>query len=91
VPDLVRLIRRLMADATTPRSVRVVLGCLLIYLLLPIDVVPDFIPVIGVADDVILVAIVLRWAGRRVGLDDLERHWSGDPGDFEVLRRLLGV
>ena len=91
VPDLVRLIRRLLADETTPRGVRLALGALLAYLLFPIDLIPDFLPGIGAADDLILVALVLRWAGRRVGVDDLARHWSGDPKGFAVLRRLLGL
>ena len=64
---------------------------LLLYLLSPIDLIPDFVPVIGSADDLIVSAVVLRWVGRRVGLDDLRRRWTGDPAGFEVLRRLLGM
>jgi uncharacterized membrane protein YkvA (DUF1232 family) len=54
LPDLVRLVRRLAADSTVPRTVRVRLVLLLLYLLIPIDVMPDFIPVIGYADDAIV-------------------------------------
>ena len=68
LPDLVRLLRRLAADPTLPRGVRVRLWLLLGYLLMPIDLVPDFIPVIGYADDAALLALVLtRISG------DLER------------------
>jgi len=91
IPDLVRLVRGLLADSETPTSVRLTLAGLLAYLLSPIDLIPDFIPVIGAADDLILSAVVLRWAGRRVGLDALRATWTGDPAGFEVLRRLLGI
>jgi uncharacterized membrane protein YkvA (DUF1232 family) len=91
IPDLVRLVRGLLADSATPTRVRVVLAGLLLYLLSPIDLIPDFVPVIGSADDVIVSAVVLRWAGRRVGLDDLRARWTGDPAGFEMLRRLLGI
>jgi uncharacterized membrane protein YkvA (DUF1232 family) len=91
IPDLVRLVRRLLADPRTPTSVRIALAGLLAYLLSPIDLIPDFVPVIGAADDLIIAAVVLRWAGRRVGLDDLRAKWSGDPAGFDLLRRLLGI
>ena len=91
IPDLVRLVRGMLADGRTPTSVRVALAGLLLYLLSPIDLIPDFVPVIGSADDLIISAVVLRWVGRRVGLEDLRGRWTGDPAGFEVLRRLLGI
>ena len=91
IPDLVRLVRSLLADPATPRPVRIALVGLLGYLLLPIDLVPDFVPVLGSADDVIVAALVLRWAGRRVGIDALRAHWTGSDAGFNVLRRLLGA
>ncbi|MEA2537690.1 MAG: hypothetical protein QOF11_1924 [Chloroflexota bacterium] len=91
VPDLVRLVRALLADGTTPRSVKAALVGLLFYLLSPFDLVPDFLPVIGSLDDLILSALVLRWAGRRVGLEGLRAHWSGSQEGFALLLRLLGV
>jgi uncharacterized membrane protein YkvA (DUF1232 family) len=91
IPDLVRLVRRLLADPGTPTSVRIALAGLLAYLLSPVDLIPDFVPVIGAADDLIIAAVVLRWAGRRVGLDGLRTKWSGDPAGFDLLRRLLGI
>jgi uncharacterized membrane protein YkvA (DUF1232 family) len=91
IPDLVRLVRDLLADRDTPWTVRFALGGLLAYLVLPIDLIPDFLPVIGAADDLIVAAIVLRWAGRRMGSDGLGSKWTGDPAGFEVLRRLLGI
>ena len=91
IPDLVRLVRALLADGTTPRSVKVALVGLLVYLVSPIDLVPDFFPVIGSLDDLIISVLVLRWAGRRVGTARLQAHWSGGPDGFAVLMRLLGT
>lgn len=89
IPDLAQLVRGLLADGETPTSVRLALVGLLLYLLSPIDLVPDFMPVIGSADDLIVAAVVLGWVGRRVGLEDLRERWTGDPAGFEMLRRLL--
>lgn len=59
---------------------------LLAYLLLPLDLIPDVIPVLGVADDVLLVAVVLRFAVRHAGVATISRHWSGtDEGLHSVL------
>lgn len=90
VPDLIRLVRALLADPDTPRGVKVALVGLLVYLLSPIDLVPDVFPVIGSLDDVIVSAVVLRWAGRRIGTVGLQAHWSGSTDGFAVLLRLLG-
>lgn len=91
IPDLIRLVRALLADRSTPPRVRVALVGLIAYLLSPLDLIPDMVPVLGAADDLIVTAIVLRWAGRRMGIDDLRDKWTGDPEGFEVLRRLLGI
>ena len=88
VPDVIRLIRRLAADRSVPRATRWWLVALLAYLLLPVDLVPDFIPVLGYADDAIVVAIVLRFAIRHAGLEAIERHWPGTP---EGLRSVLAL
>ncbi|WP_159620202.1 DUF1232 domain-containing protein [Arthrobacter zhaoguopingii] len=91
LPDLLRLLRRLAADRTVPAGVRVALLLLLAYLLLPIDLVPDFLPGIGYADDVLLVALVLRLTVRRAGAGAVERHWPGSPQGLAVLLRLAGL
>ncbi|TDL43904.1 YkvA family protein [Microbacterium oleivorans] len=90
VPDVVRLIRRLVADGTVPRAVRWWLGGLLVYLLSPIDLVPDVIPVLGYADDAIVVVIALRFALRHAGRDALERHWPGTPAGLHSVLALVG-
>jgi uncharacterized membrane protein YkvA (DUF1232 family) len=91
VPDLVRLVRALLADGGMPWQVRLALVGLLVYLLSPIDLVPDFVPAVGAADDLIVCAAVLRWSGRRIGLVRLRSRWTGDPAGFELLQRLLGL
>jgi uncharacterized membrane protein YkvA (DUF1232 family) len=88
LPDVLRLLRRLAADKTLPRGVRVRLGLLLAYLALPIDLVPDFIPVLGYADDAIIVTAVLRGVVRRAGLDAVRAHWPGTDDGFAALCRV---
>lgn len=91
LPDLLVLLRRLTADRTLPRGIRVRLVLLLIYLASPIDLVPDFLPVIGYADDAIIVAVVLRAVIRKAGHGPLERHWPGTPSGLAIIQRLAGT
>ena len=74
LPDVLRLIRRLAADKTLPHGVRIRLVLLLAYLAIPIDLIPDFVPVLGYADDAIIVTAVLRSVVRRSGLDAIRAH-----------------
>lgn len=85
-PDVARLIHRLATDRMVPRGTRWLLLALLIYLLLPIDLVPDFIPVIGYADDAIIAAFALRYAIKNAGYPALQRNW---PGTREGLHTVL--
>ena len=82
LPDLLRLLRRLAVDRSQPAGVRIRLGLLLIYLAMPIDLIPDFIPVIGYADDAIIVTVALRSVARRTGINELRRHWPGTEDGF---------
>jgi uncharacterized membrane protein YkvA (DUF1232 family) len=91
LPDLLRLIRRLLADRTVAVGVRVLLVLLLVYLASPIDLVPDFIPVIGYADDVVIVALVLRSVVASAGADAVRRHWPGTPEGLAVMLKLAGL
>ncbi len=88
LPDLLRLVGRLAADPTLPRGVRVRLVLLGAYLAMPIDLIPDIIPILGYADDAIVVALVLRSVGRRAGVGALRRHWPGTDVGFATLVRL---
>lgn len=89
LPDVLRLVGRLARDGTLPRGVRVRLWLLLGYLALPVDLVPDMIPVIGYADDVVIVMVVLRSVVRRAGLGVVEQHWPGTPQGLEAVTRLF--
>lgn len=91
LPDVLRLLPRLAADRSLPRGVRVRLALLLAYLASPIDLVPDFIPVIGYADDAIIVAAVLRSVVRHAGVQAIQRHWPGTDDGFAALCRLTGL
>jgi uncharacterized membrane protein YkvA (DUF1232 family) len=91
LPDVLRLIRRLAADETLPSGVRTRLWLLLAYLALPFDLIPDFIPVLGYADDAIIVTAVLRSVVRRPGIDAVRGHWPGSDDGFAALCRLTGL
>lgn len=91
LPDVVRLLSRLARDGSLPRGVRVRLWLLLGYLALPVDLVPDVIPVIGYADDAVLVVWTLRAVLRRAGSVALEQHWPGTPDGLAAVRRLVGA
>ena len=91
LPDTLGLLRRLLGDRTVARAVRVRLWLLLAYLAVPFDLVPDFIPVLGYADDAIVVSLVLRSVVRRAGDPAIERHWRGTDAGLAALRRLAGL
>jgi uncharacterized membrane protein YkvA (DUF1232 family) len=91
LPDVLRLLKDLALDGTLPRGVRVRLWLLFLYLAIPFDVIPDFVPVLGYADDAIVVAVVLRAVVRRAGVDAVRRNWRGTPDGFEAVSRLAGL
>ena len=91
LPDLLRLLRRLAADRSLPWTVRARIVALMVYLALPIDLIPDVIPVLGYADDAIIVTLVLRSLVRRAGLDAVRGQWPGTEDGFAVLTRLAGL
>ncbi len=91
LPDVLRLVRRLASDRTLARGIRLRMWLALAYLASPIDLIPDFIPVLGYADDAIVVVLAVRSAVRRAGLAALEQHWPGTPDGLAVVMRLTGV
>jgi len=91
LPDTVRLVSRLARDRSLPVGVRVRLWVLMAYLVIPVDLVPDFIPVIGYADDAIVVAIVLRSVVRSAGVGAIQRHWPGTPEGLSTVQLLAGL
>jgi uncharacterized membrane protein YkvA (DUF1232 family) len=91
LPDVVRLLSGLARDGTLPRGIRIRLWLLLGYLASPVDIIPDFIPVIGYADDVIVVVLTLRSVVRRTGDEPLTRHWPGTEQGLTAVRRIAGL
>ncbi len=89
LPDTLRLVRRLAVDRTIPRRTRGLIWALLIYLASPIDLVPDFLPIIGYADDAIVTSFVLRHVIARAGVSKLDEHWPGTRDGLSALLRLL--
>ena len=87
LPDLVRLITRLAGDPVLPRAAKIALGAAAVYLLSPIDLVPDFIPIFGYVDDVLLAAVlldgILNWVDRNLVL----KYWPGTPASLDTLAR----
>lgn len=88
IPDCLVLVKRLIGDERVPRRRKLLLGVLVAYLVMPLDLVPDFIPVVGLLDDVILVGLVLRVVLRSGGGALLDEHWGGPPRSLALVRRL---
>lgn len=87
LPNCVRLTRRLRAHPSVPTRAKVAVAFAGLWVLSPIDLIPEFLPVIGPLDDVVVVALALRYAARQVPREVLHAAWDGDPA---TLDRLLG-
>jgi uncharacterized membrane protein YkvA (DUF1232 family) len=87
VPDCFVLARGLLGDREVPVICKLALVGLVAYLASPIDLVPDFVPVVGVLDDAILVAVTLRWIVRTAGPHRVTRHWRGTPRGLQIVLR----
>jgi uncharacterized membrane protein YkvA (DUF1232 family) len=87
LPACVTTARRLRSDPRVPRRAKIVMACAGLWIVSPIDLVPDFLPIIGPIDDVIVVALALRYAARQIPRDALFDVWPAEP---RVLERLLG-
>jgi uncharacterized membrane protein YkvA (DUF1232 family) len=87
LPDCVTLVRRLRRDPRVPGRVKLAVALAALWVLSPIDLVPEFLPVIGPLDDAIVVILVLRWAARRIPAAALDDAW---PGERALLGRIVG-
>jgi uncharacterized membrane protein YkvA (DUF1232 family) len=87
IPDCVTTVRRLRTDPRVPRRAKAAIIFAGIWVASPIDLIPEFIPVIGPLDDIVVVALALRYAGRQVPRDVILAAW---PGDTRLIERLLG-
>jgi uncharacterized membrane protein YkvA (DUF1232 family) len=94
VPRLARMIAALLADGAVPRRAKLLLAAVAVYLASPVDLLPDFIPLLGYLDDVLLGAVVLDALLTVVDRSLLLRYWPADPAKLDavaaVARRLAG-
>lgn len=91
LPNLVKLVGRLLRDPRVPRRVKITLGVAAVYAASPIDLVPDFIPVVGWADDVLILMFAIDTLINRAGPELVTEHWDG-PGDIlMVVKEVVGV
>ena len=91
IPDVLRLVRSLLADTSTPKAVRVALVIMIVWLISPIDLIPEFVPVLGPLDDAVVAVLILRFVRRRLGDATLRARWPGTPAGWATLARLLGA
>jgi len=89
VPDVLRLLGSLIRDESVPADVRLVVVGLVAWIVSPIDLIPEFIPVLGPLDDVVVAVVAMRYVRRRVGITDLEARWQGTPDGFTLLVRVI--
>jgi uncharacterized membrane protein YkvA (DUF1232 family) len=87
LPACVTTIRTLRKDPRVPRRAKVAIAIAAVWVISPIDLIPEFLPVIGPLDDIVVVALAFRYAARRIPVDILYAAWPADPA---LLRRLLG-
>jgi uncharacterized membrane protein YkvA (DUF1232 family) len=87
LPACATALRRLRKDPRVPRSAKIAVAIAAVWVISPIDLIPEFLPVIGPLDDVVVVALALRFAARRVPREAIEEAW---PGERRLLDRLLG-
>ena len=88
LPQLVGLLARLVRDPRLPPRVKAILGVAAVYLASPIDLVPDFIPLLGYLDDVIVAAVVLDGILNHVDRAIVLEHCPGNPAGLERMSRL---
>jgi uncharacterized membrane protein YkvA (DUF1232 family) len=86
MPNIVKLVGRLLKDPRVPRRAKITLGLAAAYVVSPIDLIPEVVPVIGWADDVLIVMFAIDSLIERAGDEVVLEHWDG-PGDLLALVR----
>jgi uncharacterized membrane protein YkvA (DUF1232 family) len=81
----------LLGDPCVPRSAKILLWFAIVWVVSPIDLVPEFIPIAGPLDDAIMAALVLRHVVRSAGAQVVAAHWRGDPSTLERILRIASV
>ena len=91
IPPCLALLRDVMRDPAVPRRAKIAPALVLVYLAIPIDLIPDFIPVLGHLDDALIVAWALRHLVASAGRERLATHWKGEPATLDRILRLARV
>lgn len=87
LPSCVKMLRKLRKDPRVPRRAKLAVGFAAVWAISPIDLIPEFLPVIGPLDDIVVIALALRYAGRQVPRAVILEAWPGNPS---LINRLLG-
>ena len=85
IPDCIVLLKRLLGDERVPLGAKLAVGLLLPYLVLPFDLIPDFIPIAGQIDDALLVALVIAYVSRRAGRQVITELWPGSDQGLQIV------
>lgn len=91
LPNLLALFRGLLGDLRVPRGTKLWIGFAIAWIVSPIDLIPEFIPIAGPLDDAIVAALVLRHVLKRAGREVVEGHWRGDPATLRLILRAGGI
>jgi uncharacterized membrane protein YkvA (DUF1232 family) len=91
IPNLLLLFKDLTKEPAVPTGPKIWLGLGIAWLLSPIDLLPEFLPVLGPLDDAVVAALVLRHLVRRAGSDVVQAHWRGDPATLRRILRAAGA
>lgn len=89
IPNLLRLLYRLISDPRVPRRAKVLLGLAVGYVVIPIDFIPDALPVAGAVDDLFIVAMAIGKLIERAGEDVVLEHWDGPPDFLRLIESVL--
>jgi uncharacterized membrane protein YkvA (DUF1232 family) len=87
LPDVARLIARLVSDPVLPRGVKIALAAAAVYLLSPLDLLPDLVPILGYLDDALLISVVVDGIVNHVDRGLVLKYWPGSPASLDTLSR----
>ncbi len=91
IPNLLLLFRDLIEDPLVPRGPKVLLGVTVVWLISPIDLLPEFLPVIGPLDDAIVAGLALRYLVGKAGVQVVRDHWRGEPATLDLILRAARI
>ena len=91
VPNLIRLVRDLLGDSRVPRRSKVALGAAIAYVVSPVDLIPEVIPVAGVADDLLVLCFAINHLVSVAGEEVVLEHWRGSRDVLDLVRSVLDM